>query len=67
MLLHNLVWDEVTRAQIGSAIIVLTCFLLGLNFFIIINVTLRPCLKKQCYWRYLKWSKVQSFKARTKG
>ena len=50
------------RVHIGTAIIILTCFLLALNFLIIICASLQPYVRKKCYWRYLKWRKLQTFK-----
>ena len=53
VLLHNLVWEDEKRKSIGTIIIALTCFLLALNFIIIIYMSLRNNCRKQ-YWKYLK-------------
>ena len=46
VLLHNLVWDDENRKTIGTIIIGLTCFLLALNFIIIIYASLHNVCRK---------------------
>ena len=57
VLLHNLVWDQEMRMHIGTTIIVLTCFLLALNFTVIIHASLKPYLRK-CYLKCLRRRKL---------
>ena len=45
-MLHNLVWDSQVREYLGNVIIVLTSFLLIMNFIIIIIVSVRPICRK---------------------
>ena len=53
LLLHNIVWDEKVREQIGNIVVGLTILLIACNMTVIIFASIRPLCRK-CYLRNLR-------------
>lgn len=58
VLLHNLVWEDNTRAFLGNVIVALASFLLFLNMVVIVVVSIKGLCRKL----YLKRLRKQALK-----
>ena len=61
VLLHNLVWEESVRDQIGNVLVGLTAFLLFINMLVIIVISIRA-LMRRCYLNGLRRKAIAKHK-----
>ena len=64
--MHNLVWDEVTREQLGTIIVGLTAILLAMNMGVIVFVSIKGLCRNLKLRSLKKKSLADALKLREK-